>query len=146
MKFRRNEKRKVRASADLTPLIDVVFQLLIFFMLSATFVVQTSIPIEVSRAEGTGTYEQKDISITLTYDPARPGGRGEIYVGDARISGMGELSEILAAARAESPVVMVMIRPDARIEAGQLVEVFGIATSVGIKNLSVAAQPPAEGE
>ncbi|HEO71412.1 MAG TPA: biopolymer transporter ExbD, partial [Candidatus Hydrogenedentes bacterium] len=36
MKFRRADKQRVRANVDLTPLIDVVFQLLIFFMLSAT--------------------------------------------------------------------------------------------------------------
>jgi len=39
MKFREINKRKVRATVDLTPLIDVVFQLLIFFMLSSTFVI-----------------------------------------------------------------------------------------------------------
>ena len=72
MKFRQKEKRKVRANVDLTPLIDVVFQLLIFFMLSATFVVQSSIQIEMPEAEGTTTLEQKDISITLTYGEGGP--------------------------------------------------------------------------
>ena len=43
MKFRVEKKRKISAIVDMTPLIDVVFQLLIFFMLSATFVVQSSI-------------------------------------------------------------------------------------------------------
>jgi len=52
MKFKRNDKRKIRAAVEMTPLIDVVFQLLIFFMLSSTFVVQTSIPIETPLAEG----------------------------------------------------------------------------------------------
>ncbi len=146
MKFRRSDKRKVRASTDMTPLIDVVFQLLIFFMLSATFVVQTSIPIQISEAEGTGTYEQKDVSVTLTYDAAAPGGRGGIFVEDQQLAGISELSQLLVAARSENPEVMVLIRPDARIETAQLVEVLGIATSVGIKNLGIAAQPPAEGE
>jgi biopolymer transport protein ExbD len=146
MKFRRSNKRKVSAALDMTPLIDVVFQLVIFFMLSSTFVVQTSIPIQISEAEGTATYEHKDVSVTLTYDPDGPGGRGSIWVADQQLGGMSELSQLLVAARAESPDVMVLIRPDARIETAQLVEVLGIATSVGIKNLGIAAQPPVEGE
>ena len=55
MKFRKNvaqgnERRRVRATLDLTPLIDVVFQLLVFFMLTSTFVVQTSLPIQMPQA------------------------------------------------------------------------------------------------
>ena len=67
MKFKRNDKRKVRAAVELTPLIDVVFLLLIFFMLSSTFVVQTSIPIEIPESVGAEQFEQKDLSITLAY-------------------------------------------------------------------------------
>ena len=53
MRFRKQERdrRRILAEVDLTPLIDVVFQLLIFFMLTATFVVQSSIQIEVPEAD-----------------------------------------------------------------------------------------------
>ncbi len=67
MKFRRDRKRRINPNLDMTPLIDVVFQLLIFFMLSATFVVQSSIQIEMPEAEGAAQLDQKDLSVTLAY-------------------------------------------------------------------------------
>ena len=57
---------------------------------------------------------------------------------------MAQLSERLADELAAHPKLMVLIRPDARIEAGRLVRVMGIASSVGIENYGLAARPPDE--
>lgn len=78
MKFRNEKKRKVTPNVDLTPLIDVVFQLLIFFMLSATFVVQSSIEVSIPTAEGATQLEHKDLSITLAQGPGGPDGRKSV--------------------------------------------------------------------
>lgn len=146
MKFRvaTVEKRKVRASLDLTPLIDVVFQLLVFFMLSSTFVVQSSIQIEVPVAEGSEALEQKDLSITLQYGDGGPDGNGRVYVDSDEITSWAELSGIIADEMAVRPDTMVLIRPDARIETGRLVQVLGIATSVGVERYGILAEPPPE--
>ena len=61
------DKHRIRASLDITPLVDVVFNLIIFFMLSSTFVVQSSIQIQTPEAEGTRQLEAKDISVTLQF-------------------------------------------------------------------------------
>lgn len=144
MKFKRDNTRKVKAWLDLTPLIDVVFQLLIFFMLSATFVVQTSIPIEMPKAEGAPKIDQKDMTITLAYPepgaPSGPDGRGAIYVNDEPVPDMNTLATLLEAAVAESEDALVLIRPDARLDTGRLVEVMGIASSVGVKRYGIAAE------
>jgi biopolymer transport protein ExbD len=146
MKFRvaTVEKRRVRASLDLTPLIDVVFQLLVFFMLSSTFVVQSSIQIEVPVAEGSEALEQKDLSITLQYGDGGPDGNGRVYVDSDEITSWAELSGIIADEMAVRPDTMVLIRPDARIETGRLVQVLGIATSVGVERYGILAEPPPE--
>jgi biopolymer transport protein ExbD len=146
MRFREKDKRKVRANVDLTPLIDVVFQLLIFFMLSSTFVVQSSIQIEMPKAQGAVALEQKDIAITLAHGEGGPGGKGLIYVDDVEVDSLRDLSLILAEHREKRPDTMVLIRPDARVETARLVEVLGIANSVGIERYGIAAQPPREDE
>lgn len=128
----------------MTPLIDVVFQLILFFMLSSTFVVQSSINIEMSTAKGAIAYEQKDLSITLAYGEGGPDGKGPIYVNDVEIDSMEELSRVLSQAHAERPDIMVLMRPDARIRSARLIEVLGIANSVGIERYGIAAQPPTE--
>ncbi len=146
MKFRPAvvEKRKIRATLDLTPLIDVVFQLLVFFMLSSTFVVQSSIQIETPTAEGSEALEQKDLTITLQYGEGGPDGQGRVYVNNDEVMTWAELQQRLSAEISARPEVMVLIRPDARIETGRLVQVLGIATSSGIERFGIAAEPPPE--
>lgn len=144
MKFRHNRKRKVNPNVDLTPLIDVVFQLLIFFMLSSTFIVQSSIQIEIPDAEGATQLEQKDLSVTLAYGSGGPDGKGKIYVENEEVSTIEELTRILSEEVAERPDLLLLIRTDTRTESGRLVEVLGIANSLGIKHNAIAAQPPAD--
>jgi len=142
MTFDRTHKdRRVRPSLDMTPLIDVVFQLILFFMLSSTFVIQSSVNIEMAQAKGAVAFEQKDISITLAYGQGGPGGSGPIYVNNTEIQDLGELSRVLSAAHAERPDVKVLVRPDARIQSARLIEVLGIAHSVGITRCGIAAEP-----
>jgi len=142
MRFKRDDKRKVKATADLTPLIDVVFQLLIFFMLSSTFVVQTSIPIETPQAEGATQLEQKDVSITLTREPGGPDGEGMVYFESTPVDNWPALSQALAALKQDRPDALVLIRADTDITTGRLVRVMSIANNVGIQHYGIAAEPP----
>ncbi|HDP35340.1 MAG TPA: biopolymer transporter ExbD [Candidatus Hydrogenedentes bacterium] len=144
MKFPRNNARKIRASVELTPLIDVVFQLLIFFMLSSTFIVQTSVPIELPKAEGAENLESKKLTITLVYGEGGPEGGGEVYANDTPIVNWTQLTRLLVELRERETDPLVLIRPDARVPTERLVKVLGLANSVGIKNYGIAAAPPEE--
>jgi biopolymer transport protein ExbD len=156
MRFKKDtEKHKIRANVDLTPLIDVVFQLLIFFMLSATFVVQTSVQVELPKAEGAKELERKDISITLasrTVDalgqPVTEGieGEGMVFVNEIEINSWGQLGNVLSDLYLEDSEAIVLIRPDTNVATGRLVRVLGVANSVGITRYAIAARPPEEGE
>lgn len=142
MKFRKNKKRRVKPILDMTPLIDVVFQLLIFFMLSATFVVQSSVQIEMPKAPGTAQLEQKDLTITLAYGEGGPEGKGPVFIDNVEIASMEQLSGIVAERLEENPAIMLLIRIDKRAAAGRLVEVLGIAKSLGVSTSGIAADMP----
>ena len=142
MKFKRDRKRRINPNLDMTPLIDVVFQLLIFFMLSSTFIVQSTIQIEMPEAEGAAQLEQKDLSVTLAYGTGGPDGKGKIYVNSKEVPSIEELTRILSERAAERPDIMLLVRTDARTDTGRLVEVLGIASSVGIQKFGIGAQPP----
>ncbi len=144
MKFRRTSERKIHATIDSTPLIDVVFQLLIFFMLTSSFVVHTSVPVELSEAEGTNQLDNKEMSVTLVYGTGGPEGGGEIFINDVSIRDWAELTGAMAELRDRDPEAMVLIRPDARVPTERLVKVLGFANSVGIKHYGIAAIPPTE--
>ena len=141
MKFRKRHAQRRSPNPDLTPLIDVVFQLLLFFMLSSTFVVQTSIQIEMPQAQGATRLEDKDLSVTLAYGTDGPGGKGKIYVNNDEIPTMEELSKRLSEEARLRPDIQLLVRTDSRTDAGRLMEVLGIATSVGIENYGLAAEP-----
>lgn len=144
MKFPRNTQRKIRASVELTPLIDVVFQLLIFFMLASTFVVQTSVPVDLPEAEGTAQLERKEMSITLVYGTGGPEDGGNIFVNDVPIENWTQLTRAMVELRERDPEAMVLIRPDGRVPTERTVKVLGFITSVGIKRYGIAAIPPTE--
>ena len=144
MKFRKQPRRRAVANVNLTPMIDVVFNLLLFFMLSSTFVVQSSIQIEMPTAEGATELEQKDLSVTLAYGTDGPGGKGKIYIGTEEVPSLTALSQRLSEEVQKQPNVQLLVRTDARTDTARLVEVLGIANSVGIKRLGIGAQPVAE--
>ncbi|MCP4638903.1 MAG: biopolymer transporter ExbD [bacterium] len=149
MKFSRSERKtnKVRATVDLTPLIDVVFQLLIFFMLTAQFVIQNAIQVEMPEAESDApSIEQRKVAITLAYGKDGPNGAGKVYFEDEEMSSMKQLAGRIEDELDANPDVNVMIRPDARIEARRLIRVLGMATNLGVEEgkLGIAVQPVSE--
>jgi biopolymer transport protein ExbD len=145
VKFRKRHPQRRAPNPDLTPLIDVVFQLLLFFMLSSTFVVQTSIQIEMPEAEGATQLEKKDLSVTLAYGTDGPDGKGKIFVNSDEIPSMEALTQRLSEEAQRQPDIQMLVRSDARTDTGRLVEVLGIATSVGIEKYGIYAQPPEDG-
>lgn len=142
MKFRKIKKRRVKPILDMTPLIDVVFQLLIFFMLSATFVVQSSVQIEMPTAQGATKLEQKDLTITLAYGEGGPEGKGPVFIDNVEIASMEQLSGIVAERLDENPNIRLLIRSDTRAETGRLIEILGIANSLGASTIALAAEVP----
>lgn len=146
MKFNRkqNYSKLIKATIDLTPLIDVVFQLLLFFMLTSTFVVQASIPVELSKSDSSEHLEQKDATVTLAYGEGGPDNQGEIYYtedNEVPIKSWYELTRALESFYERRPEGLLLIRPDRRVPTERLVKVLGIANSVGIKHYGIAAIP-----
>jgi biopolymer transport protein ExbD len=147
MKFKQGgqDKKKARVTLDLTPLIDVVFQLVIFFMLTSTFVTNRAIPIEMPQAEGGADIMGEDMSISITVEDGGPGGEGQVYLNDAPIEGWDQLTNTLVDYHAARPEGAVTIRTDRRVPSGRMVEVLGYVTNAGIESINIAAEQPQEG-
>lgn len=147
MKFRRQTKRKVAPNVDLTPLIDVVFQLLIFFMVTSTFVMQTAVPVEVAEtAAAEQVSENRHLTITLMAGSGGPGDEGKVYVFDGNldqeIETWEQLENRLREVRAAEEVPVVHIRPDKGVTSGRLLHVTGLVVAADIKQYAFVAQPP----
>jgi biopolymer transport protein ExbD len=73
-------RRQKRPLLDLTPLIDVVFLLLIFFMVSTTFDKQTRLKVDLPQASTANAAEEQTPQIKLTIDAG-----GHFYVNDREV-------------------------------------------------------------
>lgn len=147
MQIKRNREKKVRATLDMMPMIDVTFQLIIFFLLSSTFVVQTSVPIELSRSEGAAQLEKKNMTITLAAGEGGPDNGGAVYADDTEISAWIDLRRVLLELKNRNPEALVLVRPDRSVPTERLVYVLGMANNLGITHYGIAAQqaePPGE--
>lgn len=135
MQFRKKTTThgKLMATLNMTPLIDCVLQLLIFFMLSSSFVLQTGIHVDLPRARAPKLQDEQDIVITITRT-------NEIFLNDEKMTS-DQLPIALLELLTRSGQKIVLIKPDKRVETGKLVEIMGIAKSVGVESLGIATEP-----
>ncbi len=135
MRFRKKSviHEKIIVALNMTPLIDCVLQLLIFFMLSSSFVLQTGIHVDLPKARAPRLQEERDIVITITRT-------NEIFLNDEKMTSE-QLPISLLEKVTKSKDKTVLIKPDKRVETGKLVEVMGIAKSVGVESLGIVTEP-----
>jgi len=142
VKFRRQSQQEV--SVNLTPLIDVVFLLLIFFMVSTTFTRETELQIDLPEAEGTeAEQENKRIEVEISAD-------GVYSINGERLEGverqaLNERIQSVAEGNTELPFI-ITADADARHEL--VVRAMDVAGSLGFTGLSISTQnsPDANGE
>ncbi len=124
----------------LTPLIDVVFLLLIFFMVSSTFIRESQVKIDLPEASGEVREEQSQV-VEITVDR-----RGE-YAVNGRILVNAELTTLLRALReiqssaaAVNPEKRVIITADANAAHQAVVRAMDAAGKVGLTRMSITTQ------
>jgi biopolymer transport protein ExbD len=127
MKFkRRTELEKGRL--DIVPLIDVVFLLLIFFMLTSSFIFQPGIKVNLPKAITSEVVHKKSLVILITKDNA-------VYLNERAIT-MDELTTRLAIAAKETRPLL--IQADREASLGKVVEVWDLCREEGITQINIA--------
>jgi biopolymer transport protein ExbD len=133
MQFR---KRKARSMLiDITPLIDVIFLLLIFFMISTTFITAPGIHVNLPTATSQPKPEkQKPLEITITE-------KNQFFL-DGRAVGIPDLRDALATAPGKTEETALIIKADGKVHHQVVVEVMDAAKQAGIHKLSIATRLP----
>jgi biopolymer transport protein ExbD len=131
MLFRRKRREELRV--DLTAMIDVVFLLLIFFMISTTFIDAPGLAVRLPEASTTVSRdEEKSVRIYLTRD-------GEISIDDAKVS-MAELTARLNAYGSRALEMTFLLNADTDARHGQVVELMDAAKVAGFGKLAIATE------
>ena len=128
MKFRSN--RKEEPLIEMTPLIDVVFQLLLFFMLTTTLRNSPSFDVELPEAS-TDKLLQEDHSFTIAILA-----NGDIIVEDS-IFTEEELLKILKKKVTENSQLSVLIEADRSVEHQHVVRLMDLASEAGVEQLQI---------
>jgi len=137
LRFRRQRSEEV--GINLTPLIDVVFLLLIFFMVSTTFTRETQLSIDLPEAEGT-VKESSEQQIEILVDEAgsyRVNGQGLV---DNRIRTLQAAIYKISAGDTTLPMV---ITADADAAHQHVVRAMDAAGQMGFVHLSITTRQPA---
>ncbi len=138
MNFSRVGGRRDELRVDVTPLIDIIFQLVLFFMVSTTFISTPGIQVDLPRSSAqTIIREKQDINIWVASG-------GEIYI-EQEPASLEELRARLQEAAASDPSTMVIIKADADVGHGRVVTVMDLARSYGLSRLAIATDPGAPG-
>ncbi|MCH7598651.1 MAG: biopolymer transporter ExbD [Myxococcales bacterium] len=130
-------RRQRRASAeeaevDLTPMLDVVFIMLIFFIVTASFVKESGI--DVNRPDAATAVVKPRGNILVAITPS-----GQIWI-DKRQVDVRSLRANLERLHAENPQGAVVIQADKDSKHGLLVAVMDAAKLAKIENISIAAE------
>jgi len=134
VKFRRQSSEEV--SVNLTPLIDVVFLLLIFFMVSTTFTRETELQIDLPEADGEEAAQEVDlVEVEISAD-------GEFSVNEQSLDSNDR--EALRARIEEvsggDNTLPFIITADSQAPHEYVVRVMDVAGSLGFTGLSISTQ------
>lgn len=120
-----------RALISLTPLIDVVFILLIFFMLASSFIDQRAIALDApGRATGTASIDGS-VLVDVREDGPRVAGRPVA---------LSELGNTVAELRKQRPEARVLVRPAAGVPLQDAVRVLDRLAAAGIDGISLTRE------
>ena len=123
--------RRADPTVDVTPMIDVVFQLVLFFMVSTTFIDSAGIQVELPKSNADVVVaDQKDVSIWMTID-------GKIFVGEKQVTKNG-LPSALQAIAEDDPNTLIKIQADVGVTHGSVVELMDSARGAGLNRLAIA--------
>ena len=137
MNFRKTQSSNRSGVPDLTPLIDVVFQLLIFFLLTSKYVEQapnpsSSIPVNLPESSLTASSNLPQEMIISVDEEEK------IYVGDEEIT-LDQLTQRLSQLAKTKSNTLVLIRGDQKVSYGQIGRIMSIVQASGLK-MSVILQ------
>lgn len=131
MRFRRPDDEDIRLG--IAPLIDIVFLLLIFFMVTSHFDVASGVRIRLPQSSRR-ILDQIEDKVTLVMDRS-----GKVYF-EGREIDQKTLREDLEDIVGRQGIVRLVLQADKDVRHGQVVEIMDLAKAAGVHSIIIAAQ------
>jgi len=127
-------REQPQSEVNMTPMLDVVFIMLIFFIVTASFVKEAGVDVSRPPAETAVSKDKGNILVAITEN-------GQIWI-DRRQVDPRSVRAAIERLHGENPQGQVVIQADAKSEHALLVGVMDAAKQAGISNISIAAEGP----
>ena len=127
MEFERSKRTKMHL--DIAPLIDIVFLLLIFFMLTSNFINQPGIKITLPAAQSAEPQDTQHLIILITED-------NRLFLNENEVD-IKNLNDELKIKLSETAKKTVVIKADKKINLELAVKVMDISKSAGAENVVI---------
>ena len=128
----RRRKPEEEGDINITPMLDIVFIMLIFFIVTTSFVKEPGIQVTKPFAQTAATKERGNILIAVRSND-------EIWMNKQRVE-LHAIRQMVEAARAENPESSAIIIADEGASTGMVIDLMDQVRSAGITSVALAAQ------
>lgn len=122
------------AGIDMTPMLDIVFIMLIFFIVTTSFIKEAGIDVNRPTANSAQVVKKGNIMIAVS-------DTGAVWIDKRRVE-VGAVRANVERLKAENPEGAVVIQADKKSESGIVVEVMDQVRLAGVYSISVSAREP----
>ena len=130
--FSQNQSDDEESSVDITPMLDVVFIMLIFFIVTATFIKESGI--DVDKPEAATAVVQEKASILVAIDA-----EDRVWINRRQVD-VRSVRSIIERLHAENPKGTVVIQADGNSRNEVLVQVMDASRRAGVFDIALAAE------
>ncbi|MDH7514734.1 MAG: biopolymer transporter ExbD [Bacteroidota bacterium] len=134
MKIRLTQTHKPLSVFSYSSLTDIVLLLLIFFLLTSSFIATEGLPVVLPKAEHAQSSDRRDVTVTLYRD-------GRMYVNETPATDS-SLRDVLANALTEPSGQTIILSSDKEVPVARAVRVMDVSRGLGAYRFFISTSPP----
>ena len=129
--MREHSQKEEELEINLTPMLDIVFIMLIFFIVTAVFVKEAGVEVEKPIASAATKQDRVSILVAITAS-------NEVWINRKQVE-IKAVRSVIEKLRSENPKGTVSVQADRKAKAGITLEVMEAARLAGAPNVSISA-------
>ncbi|WP_312959014.1 ExbD/TolR family protein [Stutzerimonas nitrititolerans] len=136
MRMRRHHLQEEDTGIDLTPMLDVVFIMLIFFIVTSSFIKESGVEVQRPQADTASAQDKGNILVAVTAE-------GQVWI-DKKAVDVRSVRAHIERLRVDQPDGAVVVQADQDARTGLVVQVMDQARQAGVHDVALAATAGAQ--